>query len=152
MTPELLEDLRAHSKTILVRWEALLRQQPAHGPLANPDALVYLLPETLEKLFTALAKKQKARVTFEEATAEALPGCECGNNPYLTYYIAGEQALVESVVLLQPKRPNAAENAASDVVRVVRALAREEIDTFCGICTHHGTDPKCRFRTPTVVG
>lgn len=147
MTPELLENLHSASAAIRERWERLLRIERVNGPLANPDALVHLLPETLEAIFATLAKRPRARLSFERAIGERLPACQCGNNPYLAYFTAAEQALVETVVLLQAKQPENRQNQndVAEAIKAVRGLARSEIDTFCGVCTHHGMAAGCRY-------
>lgn len=147
MTPELLTELRANTATLIQRWEALLRVERVTGPLANPDSLVHLIPDSLPKIFAALTRPTKGTMSFAHATAERLPACNCGNNPFLAYFVAGEQALVETVVLLQAKLPPSG-NTESDVAKAIlamRALARNEIDTFCGVCTHRGCLNGCRF-------
>lgn len=145
MSPERVRELRARSASIRERWEALLRVEPVSGPLANPDALVHLIPETLDKVLALLAKPARVPVSIMAAKA-CVPKCECGHNPYLAYFLAAEQALVESAVLCQAELP-ATERRQGDVAEVmlaVRRLARLEIDTFCGACVDRCVDPKCR--------
>lgn len=145
MIPARLCDLRGRSDDIRRRWEALLHVEPVSGPLANPDALKHLIPQTLEQVFTMLAKPARTPVSIMAAKAQ-VPKCECGHNPYLTYFIAAEQALVEAVILLESELP-AAERRQSDVAEMmfaVRRLGRLEIDTFCGVCSHRCTSSKCR--------
>jgi hypothetical protein len=145
MIPERLRDLRARSEDICRRWETLLRVEPVSGPLANPDAMKHLIPATLDQVFGMLAKPARSPVSIMAAKAQ-VPKCECGHNPYLTYFIAAEQALVEAVILLESELP-ASERRQSDVAEMmyaVRRLARLEIDTFCGVCSHRCISPKCR--------
>lgn len=146
MTPELLQILRVREPTLRERWEALLRIEPVNGPLANPDALVHLIPDSLGQIFKRLAAPVRTVPTLVSVKAERLPPCDCGNNPFLAYFIAGEQALVETVILLQAEMPPAGrtESDVAEAIRAVRQLARSEIDAFCGICTHHGHAPHCR--------
>lgn len=146
MTPDLLENLRANTAKIRDRWEALLRVERVNGPLANPDALVHLIPQTLGSVLSSLIRKPRAKASFEAAMSERLPICDCGCNPYLAYFTAGEQALVETVVLLQAEQPTNghSETDVAQVICAIRSLARSEIDTFCGVCTHHGVSG-CRF-------
>lgn len=146
MAPLFLKELKARSAIIRGRWEALLRVEGVPSPLANPDMLVHLIPESLAEVFRLVAYNPTSARTVEEAKADRLPPCDCGNNPYLAYFLAGEQALSESVILLQSEQPRlgAKETDLAEVIGAVRDLARAEIDTFCGICTHHGTAPRCR--------
>jgi hypothetical protein len=145
MSPERLHDMRAQSVSIRERWQTLLRIEPVSGPLANPDTLVHLIPEMLERVLVALAKPSRAPVSIVTARA-CVPKCNCGRNPYQTFFVAAEQALSEAVVLLEAALP-AAERRSSDVAEVVfaiRKIARMEIDTFCGACLHRCIDPNCR--------
>lgn len=153
MAPDLVQQLRQSAADIRRRWEALLRIERVSGPLANPDALVHLIPDTLAEIFVGLAHGTRRPITFIDAMAERLPTCECGNNPYLAYFVAGEQALVESVVLLQAKLPVAyrRESDVAEAIHIVRALARVEIDNFCGVCAHRGCVKGCRHRLPQVA-
>jgi hypothetical protein len=146
MSPELLDLLRARSGSIRDRWEALLRIERVNTPLANPDALVHLIPGTMIEIFKAAAKPPRAPLALTEVRADRLPACECGHNPYLAYFLAGEQALVEALVLLQTELPPAqrTESDVAELIRAIRRLGREEIDAFCGICVHRGCAKKCR--------
>lgn len=145
MSPGLVEQFRSSRPTIRARWEALLRVEPVSGPLANPDALVHLIPHSLEELFAALAKPSRAPGTLK-AAKKPLPACDCGNNPYRAYFVAGEQALAESFVLLQATLPPAhrRESDLAEVIYHVRRMAQDEIDTFCGICDQRGKVARCR--------
>jgi hypothetical protein len=141
----ILEQLRARGPAIHVRWESLLRVEPVTTPLANPDTLTRLIPDTVAKIFATLAKPTRQRFSLVAETMHRLPACECGNNPYLALYVAAEQAFVEALVLLQAEQPvHRSESDVAEVVRAVRKLARDEIDTFCGVCTRHGTALHCR--------
>lgn len=151
MIPERLRDLQARSGDIRRRWETLLHVEPVSGPLANPDAMQHLIPQTLEQVFTMLAKPARTPVSIMAAKAQ-VPKCGCGHNPYLTYFIAAEQALVEAVILLESELP-VADRRQSDVAEMmyaVRRLARLEIDTFCGVCSHRCVDSKCRHLEPVA--
>lgn len=145
VTPERLRSLQSRDPAIRNRWEALLRIEPVSGPLANPDALAHLIPQTLEQIFVLLAKPPRAPVSVAAAKA-CVPRCECDHNPYLAYFLSAEQALVEAIVLLEAEL-TAGERRQSDVAEVmlaVRRIARLEIDTFCGACVHRCVDAKCR--------
>ena len=151
MSPVLLQQLRAQSATVHVRWETLLRMEPVSGPLANPDALVRLIPDSLARVFESLDGAREQGCTLTELTRTRLPNCDCGYNPFVAYYIAGERAFTEAVVLLQAAgSAGRSERELSIVINAVRCLARDEIDTFCGICTHRGVVPNCRLATAAV--
>ena len=145
MTPALLQGLRARHTAIRNQWEALLRVERMSGPLANPDTLVYLIPDSLEQIFSILAGGTSPRPPSGRASSY-LPACGCGNNPYLAYFLAGEQALVEAVILLQAEfHPEGRQKRdVSEIILTMRQLARSEIDTFCGVCSHRGVAHGCR--------
>jgi hypothetical protein len=145
MDIRVLQQLQLDSAAIHVRWEALLRIEPVSGPLANPDALARLIPESLAEIFTLLGASSAEGLSLGGMKVDRLPPCDCGHNPYLAYFVAAEQAFVEALILVQVKLPPDLhrESDIAQVIRAVRELARSEIDTFCGICTHRCVDPKC---------
>jgi len=49
--------VRAHIPAIKREWEALLRNEPALTALALPDALVFMMDDTLATLVGALQEK-----------------------------------------------------------------------------------------------
>lgn len=146
MFPPTLEALRARQAEIQRRWEILLRIEPVTGPLANPDALIHLIPETLEQIWRELAGGATTGRSIAEVRADLLPACECGNNPYLAYFTAGEQAVLETLILIQVELPAGPERGtdAADLIEVVRRLARLEIDAFCGLCLNRCQTEECR--------
>lgn len=84
-----------------------------------------------------------------------LPACDCGNNPYLVFYVAGEQALTEAVLRARSGPASAGPERATavkQVIHVVRGLALQEIDGFCGICMHRGRAAKCRHAVVACAG
>lgn len=146
MAPDLLDLLRARTPEIRERWEALLRIERVSGPLANPDALVHLIPESLDDIFETLAKRPRVPRSLPAAKSVKLPPCDCGHNPYLAYFVAGEQALVETLILLQAALPAALRSEAdvAEVIVIMRRFAGSEIDAFCGICAHRTHAHHCR--------
>lgn len=112
-----------------------------------PDTLVHLIPESLGTIFRSLAKRRESPVSLEVANAIRLPICGCSRNPYLAYFTAGEQAIVEELVLLQATLP-AGKRSHHDVamaIRATRRLAAAEIETFCSVCVHRAEAASCRF-------
>jgi len=141
MSPAFLRTLRARRATIRSRWEALLRIERVTTPLANPDTLVYLFNQTLDEVFALLA------APGERGPLLPLPeGCAC--NPFRAYYVAGEQALLEALVLAQAARPGGAAERAEAVAELklaVNTIAGRDIDSMNGLCLHCGTgDGGCR--------
>jgi hypothetical protein len=146
MEPGFIEQLRFRAYPICSQWETLLRLERPDSPLANPDALRYLIPETFNEVLNALE-----RIGHEPArtdSAPAVPPCDCGKNPYRAYYQAAERALLEATVLIQAhsgKKPRYPGEIAS-VMCAVRSLATRDIEGFCSICSHRGELDQCRFR------
>jgi hypothetical protein len=131
MEPELVQRLRARRAQIHARWEAFLRLEKATGPLANPDTLVFGVDASLREIFSAL----RAAEPLPEEQAEE---CGCGRHPLQAYYRAGEQAVLEALVLVQAERaPLPAEvrdREFAEVKRVVTALARRDLGAFARLC------------------
>jgi hypothetical protein len=146
MRSETLKRLRARRDDIQRRWEILLRVEPVSGPLANPDALMHLIPETMAQTFASVEAPSDDAPSIAAARAESLPGCHCGNNPYLAYFLAAEQALVEALIHVQAELPAAdrTERDISQLIVSIRRQARTEIDAFCGLCLHRCQTGKCR--------
>jgi hypothetical protein len=149
MHDRMLALLRDHIPQIRHRWEILLRVEPVSGPLANPDALQYLIPTSIKQVLDRLT------LGLDDACGDPvrLPGCECGNNPYRAYFAAGEQAFAETMVLIQVRQAPAERSKGdfTQVVSAVRRLARQEIDGFCEMCLHRGHAPRCRHAPLAVV-
>lgn len=141
MQESLARVLRARRPEIRARWEALLRIERANTPLANPDALVFMLDWTLDEVFTMLAnphaRRRPNRVTY---TTSAKAVCPCGRNPLLIYFAAGEQALDEALVLAQAEMPSLdpveRDAAFAGLTQAVREISRREIESFCAVCQY----------------
>lgn len=146
MTPNVVDALRAKQSQITTRWAALLRIEPVNTALALPDALVHLIPETLGQILGALVKTSSRAPSLSAARAIALPVCGCNRNPYLSHFRAGERALVETLELVQAESPAGARSQQdlAELIWVTRTLAADEIETFCGVCTHRGESEGCR--------
>lgn len=152
MSPQVIELLRTRRDAIQQRWCALLRIEPVNTPLANPDILAHLVPESLDRMLALLAKASRAPASLQTARL-TLPACDCGNNPYRAYYIAGEQALTEEFVLWETAQPERQrrESELAAVIFFIRRLAQADIDDFCGACSQHAKAPRCRYREPAAV-
>ena len=129
--------LIARRREIRARWEVLLRIERVNTPLANPDALVFMIDWTLDEVFGAL---RLAGVKRRGAAAEHRPECPCGRNPLLVYFSAGTQALEEALVLSQAGTagltPDDRDGAFAALKSVMRDISRREIESFCAICQY----------------
>lgn len=141
MQESLLNSLCAQRSAIHARWDVLLRTERVTSPLAYPDALVHLIEWALDQIFAGLrdpATRRKA--DHAGGRASARPECPCGRNPLLAFFLAGEQALLEALVLEQaahlPIDPNERDTALNQLYYVIRAIARREVDAFCSVCQH----------------
>jgi hypothetical protein len=146
MHESFLHDLRARRSEIHTRWEALLRTERVNTPLANPDALVHLIEWTLDQIFAGLRHPPAGRpLDLQAVTAEARPMCPCGRNPLLAFFVAGEQALLEALVLMQASTtrldPVDRDEELAELYHVIRDISRREIESFCAVCQHRNEAP-----------
>ena len=127
--------LRDQRAQIHVRWETLLRTERVTSPMANPDTLVYLIDSTLDELFSALPTLDSTRRHHRGSTE-----CPCGRNPLLAYFHAGEQVILEALVLIQAVTPNLIpadrDAAVAELQGLIRLLANREIKAFCAVCQY----------------
>ena len=139
MQAELLGALRARQTEIRTRWADLLRVEPVNTPLAYPEALSHLINWTMDEIFRMLVTG-RSRSSDHDIGASIRTLCACGRNPLLTYFDAAGQALREALILVQSTTPllDPIERDASleELNRVLHAVARHEIEAFCGICQH----------------
>ena len=94
MNPDLLLRLQAMRPQIRARWEALLRIERLHTPLANPDTLVFMFDLTLDEVLSALPGRPVR-------SAGPRPVCRYDSNPMRAYFPALEQALLEALIHAQ---------------------------------------------------
>ena len=136
MQDELVRALKARRAEIHARWEALLRIEKVNTPLANPDALVFMINWTLDECFATLRPLHARRKHGEAHVAK--PECPCGRNPLLAYFAAGEQAIEEALILEQASAstldPAQRDAAFLELKLTVREIARREIEAFCSVC------------------
>jgi hypothetical protein len=133
MEESLVQPLQARRAEIRSRWSDLLHVERALSPLAHPDTLAFLLDETLENIFTGLSS-----AVGQKNPAPAWPRCACGLNPYLRFYVAGELALLEALVIVQAeihmRDANARDRAVLELYAVVRRFACDDVELFCSLC------------------
>jgi hypothetical protein len=138
MQDEFVRALIARRREIHARWEVLLRIERVNTPLANPDALVFMIDWTLDEVFNALRHAPAKR--RGSGAADHRPECPCGRNPLLVYFAAGCQALEEALVLVQAETagldPDDRDNAFSTLKLVMREISCREIESFCSICQY----------------
>lgn len=142
MKESLLRALRDRRPQIRRRWEALLRLERVETALANPDTLVFMFDQTLDEVLAALPGRSTEPV-------QARPHCRCDCNPMRAYFPALEQALLETLVLVQTELPalgaRARVAAVTELCTVLRRIARRELAVFDQICRR-------RHRRPCEVG
>jgi len=156
MQDALLQGLDAQRRKIHARWETLLRTERVNTPLAYPDSLVHLIEWTLDEVFVALrASAARRRTESPRIHASARPECPCGRNPLLAFFLAGEQALLEALVLEQASRlsidPVERDTALAELYHAIRSIARREIGAFCSVCQHRD-DPPAAHPVMTTAG
>ncbi len=141
-----MQAVRRRRAAICKRWDVLLRLERVSSPLANPDTLVHLIPASLDQILALSELPPYCDATMTQAVGFKLPSCDCGNNPYLAFYIAGEQAIVEAVVWTQSESADRARDSdVASVISASRRYASEEIEAFCGMCMHRNRHAHCRF-------
>lgn len=135
MHESFLRALLTQRAALRQRWEALLRAERVTSPLANPDALVYLMDWTLDRLFDELRTYNARRRGRNHRDA---PPCPCGRNPLLTYFSTAEQAIVETLFLAEGELAllDTMERGASlDELKIAfHHVSRREIQSFCAVC------------------
>jgi hypothetical protein len=146
MEDHLLWRLRSRRSTISREWERLLRTEPVETPLGNPDTLVHLIDRTLDEVFIALRAPDHPHPAVRHSSYRTFrKGCECGRNPLLAYFLAGERALMEALVLEQVHSrvlPHEARDmAVAELYVVLRAIARRDVEAFCSLCLHRHASP-----------
>ena len=115
------------------RWETLLRAEPVVSPLANPDALVFRMDETLDQLVSALHTRS-FRVWLKHHPVLFMPLRDnCHINPLLAYYTSGDAALRDIAGA-------ALGNALPETLLLYHGLAQCEIEALCGACCQRGTE------------
>lgn len=132
MEDDVWRELGTRSVQIDARWEMLLRGERVCTPLAHPDALARLIPWAREEILERTA-----------ATVEAEAGsttCACGRNPFIAFYTAGEQAILEALVQVQCARASldatVRDRTLSRLHAAIRQLSQREVAQFCLLCQH----------------
>ena len=141
MQGKIIKALQERRAQIRARWEALLRIEKVTTPLANPDTLVFGLDQSLDEIFAALRQPPPHTPGAERAGDE-------GPSPWRAYFRAGEQALLESLVLLQAEMdsldPAARDTSFGNLKQVINNLTQREIGAWAGICQQTGKPRRAR--------
>jgi hypothetical protein len=130
MQEAFVQTLRARRAQIRARWETFLRIEKVHSPLANPDMLVYLFDQTLDEVFDTLQGTPAPR-------HPAPPAQGAQDNPLSAYFLAGEQALLEALVLAQSGAqdldPKERDADVAQLRHVMHKIARRDIGSLEGV-------------------
>lgn len=133
-----LEERRAQ---IRARWEALLRIEKVTTPLANPDTLVFGLDHSLDEIF-AMLHQPPCHIPDPEIMNTG------GTSPWQAYFRAGEQALLETLVLTQSEMqsldPAARDTSFGNLKQVINILTQREIGAWAAICQQTGKPRRAR--------
>lgn len=132
MQPLVFDQLRARRDQILKTWAALLMAEPVTTPMAEPHLLAHLFDRTLDRIFKRLKRPP------DELQPKPFH-CACGRSPYLAFFRAVEQALLETLVLVHVENTSlsSAMKRAQDLAElraVVRSIGNEEIGLFGSVC------------------
>jgi hypothetical protein len=138
MHDSFLHALQTQCSTLRQRWETLLRLERLSSPMAQPDALVYLMNWTLDSLFNELKNPRYRRHQPQVPSGGSRQACTCGKNPMLGYFSTGEQAIIEVLFVsngeLSALGPVERSSSLVDLKQAFEAVARREIDSFCAVC------------------
>jgi len=133
MLEKLTSAIRSQRASLCARWESLLRAESPNTPLANPEILVFKIPEACGEILDRMALPSgEAR----EETSE--PYCACGLNPLLGFFAAGEQAMEEAMLRAIHTVPHMTmadqSHAMGELHQILRALKGKEIAMLCSVC------------------
>jgi hypothetical protein len=135
-----IEALNSRRPKIRRRWEALLNLESVETPLAHPTNLAHLIDWTLDEVLAELRRGKASRRIegISPDLAGLRTGCQCGRNPLLNLFIAGEQALLESLVELQASLPAndplRRSTSAAELYMAIQAIAARDFESFCSAC------------------
>jgi len=147
MYEKLIKALQKRRAQIRARWEALLRIEKVTTPLANPDTLVFALDQSLDEIFAALGQP------LPHKPAECSVRSD-GPSPWRAYFRAGEQALLESLVLLQAEMdaldPATRDTSFGCLKQVINNLTQREISAWSAI-SQQTAKPRRKRPTPKLA-
>jgi len=130
MQEAFIKALQERRAQIRARWETFLRIEKVSTPLANPDTLIYLFDQTLNEVFHALGEPQPARPAPPPPIAR-------DKNPLYAYFLAGEQALLEALILIQAGahglEPRERDADVTHLRHIMHKIARRDIESLEGV-------------------
>ena len=130
MQETLIRTLRARRAQIRARWESFLRIERVDTPLGHPDTLVFMFDQTLDQVFEALRAPAIPPAPVPRSYARS-------SSPLLAYFLAGEQALLEVLVMIQSDLPGLdpgeRDSAVTELRNTVRTIATREIELLSGV-------------------
>lgn len=152
MDERMLHALEAQRPEIHRRWDALLRVEPVKTPLGQPEALKHMIDYTINMVWCYLRGQHQRKRNLRSVAASVADGsiCPCGRNPLLAYFVAGEQAMLETLILVQAGFDDCSDArslAVQELKQAMASVAHTEIETFCAVCQFrqpqqgHGTNP-----------
>ena len=130
MQDEIVNALQQRRAQIRARWEALLRIEKVTTPLANPDTLVFALDQSLDEIFSTLRQAPPSKADPKPLPIES-------PSPWQAYFRAGEQALLESLILIQAETksldPSARDLAFGRLKQEINNLTQRETKAWNAI-------------------
>lgn len=139
--PQLVDGLRERRAETKARWIALLNIEPVTTPLANPGTLAFMIDDSLDGVYSALAEPRAPRATKSAASSHS-------HNPFVAYFLAGKQALLEALVLVQAQGAgdrNHRDAAVAELGAAIEAVVGGEVDAFGQVChAHHAAMARAR--------
>ncbi len=129
---DLVQALLLQRPQIVTRWGTYLRMQPVVSALARPDTLMFGVDGVLDEVFARLKRPPTKRPVRRWADHF------CGRNPLRAFYSSGEQALLETLVIVQTSlgrtMPRERTVALEELRQTIRAVARRDLEGLASLC------------------
>lgn len=132
MHAELVQALSNQRPQIVARWGTYLRMQPVVSALARPETLMFGVDGVLDEVFARLRRPPPKRPVRRWADNF------CSRNPLRAFYAAGEQALLEMMVVAQTLQgqtvPRQRAAALEEVRQAIRSISRRDLEGLASLC------------------